>query len=128
MNPAQALRHVQGLVILLFRDVGLQNALQTQVRRGFVLSQRVWLESNRREERFINDVRSQLDLIAWNQIAFPEFKGPVPNRRLVGDRAHDKTAIRLEVIVLEKFLATLERKISAIDEVFVKLVALGVDI
>jgi len=43
-------------------------------------------------------------------------------------RGQDEPAIRFQIIVFEKFLPALKRQISAVDEIFVKLVELGVDI
>ena len=69
-----------------------------------------------------------MDLIGGNQIAFPEFEGPALDRSLIGERAEDEAAVWLQIVVLKKLAPAFERKISAVDEVFVKAVALLVDV
>src|SRR5207253_3239169 len=101
---------------------------KTKARRNFFLARGIRLESNRREEGLIDKVRSKSDLLRRNQIAFPEFKGPTAHRGLISDRAQNETAIRLEVIVLEKLLSSLERKISTINKILVKFIKLSVDV
>ena len=129
VNAAQALRDVEGFVFLIARNFGLQDPLQTfNASRRFILSRRVWLESNWREEALIDNLCCQLNLIRGNQIAFPEFEGPLSHRRLVGNRAHDKAAIGLQIIIFKEDLSALERKISPINEILVKLKELGVDV
>ena len=49
-------------------------------------------------------------------------------RGLISNGAEDEASIGFEIVVLEKLSAALEREIGAVDEVFVKAVALLVDV
>src|SRR6185437_14350143 len=80
------------------------------------------------EKRRLNHVRGKLYLIRGNQIAFPEFKRPALQRRLIGDRPEDEAAIWLEIVVLKKLTTAFQREISSIYEVFVESIALRVDV
>src|ERR1051325_5900318 len=128
MNAPQRLGNVQNLVVLSFRDVGLQNSLQTEISRSVFLTRRVGLECDRREEACVDDFRSQLNLFRRNQVAFPKFKRPTSHGCLKCDRSQDETAVWLQIIVFKKDLTAFQRKISAVDEVFVKLIELGIDV
>src|SRR5437763_7923178 len=83
---------------------------------------------DRRKKTLVDDVIRELDLIGGNQITFPELESPFSHRRLESNRSQNEAAIRLKIIVLKEILAALERKVSAVNEVFVKLVQLGVDV
>ena len=76
----------------------------------------------------VDDFVSELDLIRRNQIAFPKLESPTFYWSLIRKRAEDEAAVRLEVIVIKKLLAPFKRKVCAIDEVLVKLVALLVHV
>ena len=67
-------------------------------------------------------------MIRRNQIAFPEFKCPALQRRLIGDRPEDEAAIGLEIVVLKKLAAAFQREISSIYEIFVEGITLCVDV
>src|ERR1051325_4051611 len=109
VNEPESLRQIQRLVRLLLRDVALKYALHTGERaRRFVLSQRIRLERNGSEERLIDHFVSELDLIGWNQIAFPELERPAFDRDLIGERAEDEATIRVDVVVYKKLFAAFE--------------------
>ena len=46
-------------------------------------------------------------MIRRDQVAFPEFKGPAPHRRLVSDGTQDETAVGFEVVILKEDLSAL---------------------
>ena len=92
------------------------------------MPQRVWFENDRNKESLIDNIRGQFDLIGGDQIAFPEFERPAAYRSLIANRAHDETTVRLQIVILKKHLTTFQREISAVHEVFVKGVALRVDV
>ena len=56
VNPAHGPGNVQRLIVLLFRDFPLQDSLQTELGRNVFLSRRVRFVSNRRKERFVDDL------------------------------------------------------------------------
>jgi hypothetical protein len=47
---------------------------------------------------------------------------------LIREGAEDEAPVRLEVVVVKKLLATFEREVCTVDEVFMKFVALLVDV
>ncbi len=107
----------------------MQHALYACQRdRCFVLAQRVGFKCDRHKERFINHFVGQLDQIRGYQIAFPEFERPTAYRSLISECAENEAPVRFQIIVDEKLAAAFERQVIAVNEIFVKAVALFVDV
>ena len=67
-------------------------------------------------------------MIGGNQITFPKFKRPTSDRRLISDSPENESPVGFQIIILEKHLTALERQISAVHKILVKLVEFGVDV
>ena len=130
MRP-MPLREVERLILLLARDVALRDARRARSMRGRrLLLPHASSACRRRARRRSCLMTSAVSLIssARMQVALPELERPALDGRLIGERAEDEAAVRLEVVVLEELVAAFEREVGAVDEVFVEAVALRVDV
>jgi hypothetical protein len=96
--------------------------------RCFILPVGIGFIGNRNEKTSVDDIGGKLDLIGRNQIAFPKLKGPTLDGCLIGNRAENEAPVWFQIVILEKLAATLKGQIGSVHEVFVKGIALRVDV
>ena len=132
---ADARAEVERLILLIARKLarGQDGKLPggsflLKLARGLFLYERVGLERDRRKEALAQSGVSFPKQISREPVAFPELESEAVERALVGDRAEEEPAVRLQVVVLVECAPAFERKVGRVDEVFVKLKPLRVDV
>ena len=134
---ADACAEVERLILLIARKLtcgqdgkraGGSGRFLLQLSRGLFLNERVGLVRDRRKEAPGQRGVSFPKQISREPIALPELEGEAIERALVGDGAEEEPAVRLQVVVLVKCAPAFERKVGRVDEVFVKLKPLRVDV
>ena len=112
MYAPDGFARVQREIFLLFSDVALQNAFESQVCRNVFLPNRVRFVENFLEKRFADYVIGELDMLGCRQIAFPEFPCELFDRLLPRDCADDKAARFVDVNRFENVVAARDQKLA----------------